>query len=291
MCAVTIAAASFETDVSLSRDHRIRAGAGSMAIARIGARSVVTRAFASSPLRLLMPRNHGRAAWVYTSTYGGGLVDGDALRLDVDVGANAAALLATQAATKVYRSPGGTSMTMAARVDDGGLLAVLPDPVVCFRGSVYRQDQRIDLAASASLLLTDWLTSGRHASGERWSFDRYASRLAIWIDGRRVTLDSVTLDPDDGGSVGARMGRFDVLLLSVLIGPAIVPHASAILSRMAEAPIAKRSDLIAGASEIAGGGCLLRMAGTSVEAVGRAAREHLQFVPALLGDDPWSRKW
>jgi hypothetical protein len=33
------------------------------------------------------------------------------------------------------------------------------------------------------------------------------------------------------------------------------------------------------------------MIGTSVEAVGRAAREYLRFVPALLGDDPWSRKW
>ena len=29
------------------------------------------------PLRLLTPANHGHAAWVYTSSYGGGLVDGD----------------------------------------------------------------------------------------------------------------------------------------------------------------------------------------------------------------------
>src|SRR5262245_41650827 len=99
---------------------------------RAGSRSLVTRAFAASPLRLLMPRNHGHAAWVYTSTYGGGLVDRDALHLDLDVGPHAAALLATQAATKVYRSPHGTSMTMTARVADHGLLVVAPDPVVCF---------------------------------------------------------------------------------------------------------------------------------------------------------------
>jgi urease accessory protein len=289
MCAVTIAA---PLDTLLSRPHDCgsRAGAGAVAIARAGERSVVTRAFAASPLRLLMPRNHGRAAWVYTSTYGGGLVDRDALALDVDVGTNAAALIATQAATKVYRSPNGTSMTMTARVADGGLLVVCPDPVVCFRGASYRQDQRIELAATSALVLVDWLTSGRHASGERWAFDRYANRLAIRRDGRHVALDALTLDRGDGDLV-RRMGRFDVVLAAVLIGPAVAPYAAALASQIAETPIARRSDLAAAASPIAGDGCLLRMIGTSVEAVGRAAREYLRFVPALLGDDPWSRKW
>ena len=54
----------------------LAAGSGSVRISRAGARSLVTRARAVSPLRLLMPRNHGCGAWLYTSTYGGGLVDG-----------------------------------------------------------------------------------------------------------------------------------------------------------------------------------------------------------------------
>ena len=36
-----------------------------------------------------MPDNHGHAAWVYTSSYGGGIVGGDALHLDIEVGAEA----------------------------------------------------------------------------------------------------------------------------------------------------------------------------------------------------------
>ena len=62
-------------------------GRGRVEIVRRGERSVVTRAVATSPLRLLTPRNHGRGAWVYTATYGGGLVDGDAIQLDISVGA------------------------------------------------------------------------------------------------------------------------------------------------------------------------------------------------------------
>src|SRR4029453_17248052 len=68
----------------------LRAGEGALAVAHSGVRSVVTRARAASPLRLLMPKNDGTAAWVYTSTFGGGLVGGDCIDLDVDIGAGAA---------------------------------------------------------------------------------------------------------------------------------------------------------------------------------------------------------
>ena len=42
----------------------------------------------------------------------------------------------------------------------------LPDPVICFASSTYRQTQRFDLAESASLVLLDWMSSGRRESGE-----------------------------------------------------------------------------------------------------------------------------
>src|SRR5262245_13535398 len=91
-------------------------GGGAIAAIRDGRRTVVSRAYASSPLKLLMPRNHGHAAWVYTSTYGGGLVDGDDIALRVDVDAGATLFLSTQASTKVYRSPRGTRTSLSARV-------------------------------------------------------------------------------------------------------------------------------------------------------------------------------
>src|SRR3954465_8153916 len=108
------------------------AGSGGVAIVRSGARSVITRAYATSPLRLLTPANHGRAAWIYTSSLGGGLVDGDRLSLTIDVGPRASAFVTTQASTKVYRSPSGTSADVRARVHEHGVLVVAPDPVVLF---------------------------------------------------------------------------------------------------------------------------------------------------------------
>jgi urease accessory protein len=266
------------------------AGSGSLCVTRVGTRSLVTRAFATSPLRLLTPRNHGPAAWIYTSTYGGGLVDGDAIALDVEIGARASALLATQAATKAYRSARGTSVAMNATVGADGLLIVAPDPVVCFAGACYRQEQRIDLDRTSGLVLVDWLTSGRHASGERWSFTRYCSRVTIWRDGARVLVDALDLEGRSPDELRSRMSRFDVVLLAVVTGPMLAAHATELLSRVARMPVRRRAAAIVGASEIPGG-CIMKMAGTSVEDVGRAAREYLQFVPDLLGDDPWARKW
>ena len=266
------------------------AGTGVVDVARGPRRSVVTRAFAASPLRLLTPRNHGDAAWVYASTFGGGLVDGDALRMCVRVGRGATMLLATQAATKVYRSARGTSAALHAVVEPGALLAVLPDPVICFAGAAYRQDQRIDLHDEAALVYLDWCSSGRHASGERWQFGRYESRLEIRRGGRVAAIDAIALAPGDG-DLAARMGRFDVLAVIAIAGERLREHADGILRRVSTLPVERQARMMTGASEIRGGGCFVRIAGTSVEDVAGAVRAYLAFLPALLGDDPWARKW
>jgi urease accessory protein len=267
------------------------AGRGWIDVVRRGERSVVTRALATSPLRLLTPRNHGRGAWIYTATYGGGLLGGDDIRLDVSVGAGATAMMSTQASTKVYRSNREASSELRAHVESDALLAVLPDPVVCFASATFRQLQRIDLDAGGSLIFMDWLSSGRRARDERWQFDGYSSRVEIVQNGCTAILDALTLDAA-AGDVGDRMGRFNVLCAIVLLGPLLAAPAAHGLSRIAAMPLEKRAGRLVAASPINRGsdGCLIRIAGVSFEAVASAAREHLRFVPSLLGDDPWARR-
>ncbi len=265
-------------------------GCGAINVTRSTRRSVVTQAYAASPLRLLTPRNHGHAAWVYTSTYGGGLVDGDHVALNVVVSEGATMLLATQAATKVYRSPRGTSSSLDAIVEDNGLLVVAPDPVICFARATFSQHQRFDLRRGASLVYLDWLTSGRHASGERWLFDRYESRLEIRNEGRLTALDSTVLSGEDG-DIASRMGRFEVIAVVAVYGTVLTSHAAAMLERVKGRAVERQAPLLVGASPLRDGGCLLRVAGTNVEQVAHVVRDELSFVPGLLGDDPWARKW
>ena len=116
---------------------------------------MLTRAFAASPAKLIATKGHGTACGGYAATFGGGLVGGDEIRLRVDVTAGARALLTTQASTKVYRSPHGTSAELQGRVGLDGLLVVAPDPVVCFAGARYRQVQRFHVEEGGTLVVMD----------------------------------------------------------------------------------------------------------------------------------------
>src|SRR5215203_2207578 len=265
-------------------------GSAHLTFSRHGSRTVLTRAFAASPAKLIETKRRGIACWVYAATFGGGIVGGDDIQLRASVTAGARALLTTQASTKVYRSLCPAGQSLSAVVDADALLVVVPDPVVCFAGANFTQAQRYDLDPSASVVMVDWLTSGRHASGERWVFSRYESRFDIRRGSRRIFLDGVILEPNLDRVVD-RMRGFDVLLTGVITGPLVAAAAAGILNEIAHAPVERDARIITSASRLRDGGTLLRMAGTSVEQIGRALRTHLTFLRPLVGDDLWSRKW
>ena len=267
-----------------------RLGLGYIAVERVGGRNVVCRAYATSPLRLLTPRNHGHAAWVYTSSYGGGLVDGDAIAMQVSVGAGAAAFLATQSATKIYRSRRWARTTLVAEVGENGLLVAAPDAVVCFAGSRYRQRQDISVAAGGRLVLVDRVTSGRRESGERWRFDDYVSRTTVHLDGRLVVHDATVLRESDG-RLADRFGRYDVLAVAMVIGRGLEEETARIDARVRAEPVRRRADRLVAAAPVGDAGCILRIAGRTMEDVDETIEDLLGFVPRLLGDNPWARKW
>lgn len=265
------------------------AGTAHLTFTRSGARTILERSFATSPVKLFETRNDGDACWVYCATLGGGFVGGDEVRMALDVRQGARALMATQASTKVYRSIRPASQSISAVIEDDALLAVLPDPVVCFAGADFSQVQHYELNGGANLVVLDWITSGRHAAGERWAFACYDTRLDIRRNGRRVVYDGLRLE-NDGLTVADRMGRFEVCLTAVVTGPLVSEAASALVTGSSRLAITKDADLIESASPLADRGTLLRMAGVSVEQLGRVLRERLAFLHPLLGDDPWSRK-
>ena len=270
--------------------QRNPAGLGRLTVARVGPRSVVTEAFASSPLRVLTPANHGHAAWVYSSSYGGGLLDGDVLSMHTTVGPRACAFVSTQASTKVYKSPRGTRVEMTADVADDGLLVLAPDPVVCFAGSTYRQFLQFDLSSRAGLVAVDWVSSGRRESGERWAFDEYHSGTVVRFGGRLAMHDALALRASDG-DLATRLGRYDVLAVAVDMGVALSGDVERIMTRVNSDPPTGDQEQLVTASAIGASGCVVRVAGRSVEAVGYTLQTFLDFVPARLGDSPWARKW
>lgn len=262
-------------------------GTGHLEFEKVQGRTVLKTALARSPLRLLTPRNRGKAAWVYTTTFGGGLVTGDMLSMSLNVGAGAEAVFLTQSSTKIYR--GDSRLTLDASVASGGILVSIPDPTVCFKGASFTQSQSIELEDGASLLLMDTIHSGRHGSGERWEFARLKSRIRVRKGGKDVFLESLALDPSSG-SLPERMGRFNALCVILLLGPEWKEAGAAVRSRVSAKPLARQDDLVLTASPLGEDGTLLRLASASTEKVATAARDLLDFLPERLGDNPWARK-
>ncbi len=254
----------------------------------MGERTAVVRAWARAPLKILAPKNHGDARWAFLSTYGGGLVDGDEISLEVRVGRGARAVVGTQASTKVYRCPRGrAAQRFDADVGEDALLVVAPDALTPFADSRYEQRATLRLARGASLAWADVLACGRAARGERWAFARYASRTRVLREGALVADDSLALDRADRDLAPA-MGRFDALATLLLFGPALAETRDAIFAMPIASP---RADVVFSASPVGTDGACVRVAGVRASAVAAFVRDALFPLRRALGDDPFARKW
>lgn len=270
-----------------------RCGEGELSVRRVAGQSTITGARAVNPLKLLTPRSRGVSVWACFSSFGGGLVAGDETRVTLRLGPAAACYLGTQASTKVYRNPDNLPCAhrLHAHLETDSLLVIAPDPVQCFAGSAYVQEQRFDLAPDANLVLVDSLVSGRVARGERWAFTRFQSRNEVVVGGQPVFLDALLLDDHLGaGSQSRNMGRFNAIATVFLTGPKLAVATSTLLADVDALPLTKRAELLIAASPV-GEGAVVRIAGADIETVQREVRRRLTFVSDLLGDNPWARKW
>lgn len=276
---------------SIAANSICRTGAASVEVAVEAGRSVVTRLRAESPLRILTPRAAGGdAAWIVTSSFGGGIVEGDAVRLDVKVRAGASALLTTQASTKVYRSAArASSQHTAIDVEPGALVVSVPDHVTTFAGARFEQRATIALAdASSALVWLDLQSAGRSARGERWDFAHATTALEIKREGRLLLRDAVVLDPAHG-AVRARLSRFDAIGTIVVLGDRFARARDELLARH---PPPRPSDaVVSTASPLAHDGAILRFAAVDIAAAISFVRGRLAFVTDAIGVDPWARKY
>ncbi|MDB5103322.1 MAG: hypothetical protein JWP91_1011 [Fibrobacteres bacterium] len=198
-------------------------GLNSIAVERDGDASRLTRCLGYPPIKFINPRPQQGCCQIYVSNYGGGLVDGDAIRMQVDCLPGSRTYLGTQSSTKVYRSgaKGGCSQDTVGTVHANALAVVCPDPIVPFAGSRYRQSQAWEVHPEADLVLFDWLQPGRVARGEVFAYSLFRSELRVTRPGgtpilsERFNLEPESQDPFRCG----RFGIFRSLLCVYLIGP------------------------------------------------------------------------
>ncbi|WP_286130193.1 urease accessory protein UreD [Arthrobacter sp. M2012083] len=121
---------------------------------------------------------------------GGAYLGADVFLIDVEVEAGAELLLTTQSATKVYRTPGAfAEQGMNIKLGEGSRLELMPDQLIAYREASYRQNSRISVHPTSSLVMAEVVTPGWSPDGATFKYEEVRLRNEIWIeDGNGANL-------------------------------------------------------------------------------------------------------
>jgi len=90
--------------MAMDLDNSAQTPTGRIVIQKVAGRSAATSLFARYPLKFIRPTkvvsSQVDVVWIYTVSFGGGIVTGDLVYYTIAVGEGCTAVLATQASTK-----------------------------------------------------------------------------------------------------------------------------------------------------------------------------------------------
>lgn len=246
---------------------------GRIVARNVAGRTVLAEAHATSPLRFLQSDFRTRSSAVCLVTFGGGLVDGDAIDTLIEVEPGATLCVFTQASTKVFRG----SSRQSIRANVAGTLALLPDPVAAFKDASYTQRVDIALTGAGRCVVLDGFTSGRAAFGERWEMTKLDLRTTIRKGDRVLVNDALVLE----GAIAPRVDPYDAFATLIAVGVALDdarPAPPTPELAVATSPLV-RAD-----------GAIARIAAASPAAAIAAARARLRNLPDIDVVDPFESR-
>lgn len=149
---------------------------------------------------------------VHLHNLSGGVLGGDYLKLNVEIGCRARAQLTTTGATRLYQSHRETPTAVQIneiKLGEDALLEYLPDALIPFKGSRYYQETRIELARGAGLFWWEWVAPGREARDELFAYESLQLKLDIEAAGKPLAQERIMLEPmRDSLSSLVRLGHY-----------------------------------------------------------------------------------
>src|SRR3984885_7808224 len=138
------------------------------------------------------------AALAHLHNVSGGLLGGDHLALEVNVGAGARVQMTTTGATRIYRPRREalpTTQSNEFTVKEGALLEYIPDSIIPFAGARFSQATTIHLAQGAGLFWWEILAPGREARGEIFAYDCVEMKTDVVALGQPIASERVRIEP------------------------------------------------------------------------------------------------
>jgi len=182
----------------------------------------------------------------------GGIVGGDALAIDIGLGAEAHAQITTPGAAKWYRSPGARATSLTTlRVGPGALLEWLPQEAILFDGARASIALRIELQPGARYFGWEVVCLGRTASSERFTHGSLRQSLELHREGAPLFCERAVID--GGGRAlqsGAILGNAPVFGTMVATGMTVTNEllaaCRAVLCDEGDGAITRLPDVLVG---------------------------------------------
>jgi|GEM_PF-985814 len=276
--------ASYE-EQGWSRIEALRAGGIS--------RMVVNESLA--PLCVHNPRVPGSSCHALLATYGGGLVDGDTVSLEILCRQGARLSVSSVGSQQVYSSPvHGVLQRVRGVVESKALAVIIPDPVVLHSEAAYGQKQEWSVAPDADLLVAELMVGGRLETGERFTFKEYASDMSIYVAEELVLYDNFVFRPSTFNYMDPAFfaGR-SCLLCTYMVGPRWAPLADRLAELLEPSTSSLKASVLAAIHPLERSGYILR-------AIADRPRDLAEFLdcmcdfledPEFLGFSPRKRKY
>lgn len=139
--------------------------------------------------------NDGEACY-YIMNPGGGYLDGDRYRMEVECAKQSELLLTTQSATKIYKTPNKpVEQEIHITLKDGSLLEYLPDPIIGYKNARYKQSTQVHMERGTCLIATDIITPGWDSEGNLFSYEWLDLKTEVYLENRLVVFDHIRLKP------------------------------------------------------------------------------------------------
>lgn len=259
------------------------AGTLLLSAASSGGRTQPVRTESQGILRLMKPLyldDSGQLTYIVVNP--GGAYFGESCRMEVEVGPDANLLLASQGATRIYRTPNAPAVQEARfQVADSARFEYVPEQVIAYRDADYRQLTTLVVTPQAQAFIGEIVTPGWDPDGQQFTYTAMRLRLDVReAGGALVCSDNVRVVPGELGEQIAGIGQMEGAshLGSVLI---VGPHcASADYIDRVRALIAERGLERAGATTGAREGVtwlMVRALADSTEALDQLIRDINEF--------------
>lgn len=140
---------------------------------------------------------------------GGGYVEGEKYKYSIDIKKGAAAVLTTQASTKVYKCVHDitTMQETSIHLGEGSILEYVTDSVILYKDAIYKQINDIHMDKGATLIYSDGITSGWSPEGDVFSYKSAILKTNVYVDGRHVLLDNLYVNPRENDVT--KLGYFE----------------------------------------------------------------------------------